>query len=344
MRRFRQSLRIPRCCQADSALSRFIACVLILTAQLHASAQVAGTAVPLTLADYVAEMDRLAEFLRTSTPAGATDLSRSVSPRWIVDTGSERVAVDTQWLVDGLRQATDPGNPWNANRERFRRRLLEMRAHATEAAGRAHGLAHRSVRSAVQDVLTRPEFQQTATTHWRDRLQQRFGEWVESILDRLGIDGRSGRTLATAFAWVAGIAALGGLGIWLARALAAGTRAVSFGLAHGERTRLSGREWALRALSALRAGDAREAIRLAYNGSLRRMEEQGAWRLDQSRPPREYLRMLEPGDRRRAAVEDLTELFEGVWYGNRAIEGTDSHRVSANLERLGCLHPGDRAI
>ena len=325
-------------------MSRFIACVLILTAQLHAPAQVAATAAPLTLAAYVAELNRLAEFLRTSTPAGATDLGRSISPRWIVDTGSERVAVDTQWLVDGLRQATDPGNPWDANRERFRRRLLEMRAHALEAARLSSDSAHRSVRAAVQDALTRPEFQQSATTHWRERLQQRFGEWVESILDRLGIGELPGRSLATAFAWVAGIAALTGLGIWLARALAAGTRAVSFGLAHADRTRLSARAWALRALTALRAGDAREAIRLAYNAALRRMEEQGVWRLDQSRTPREYLRILGPDDRRRAAVQDLTDLFEGVWYGNRAIEGADSHRVSANLERLGCLHPGDRAI
>ena len=298
----------------------------------------------MTLAAYVAELDRLAEFLSTSTPAAAADLSGSIAPRWIVDTGSERIAVDTQWLVTGLREAADAASSWKTNRERLGRRLMEMRAHATEAARRAPFPAHQSVRAAVQDVLTRPEFHQSATTHWRERLQQRFGAWIQSIADRLGIGDVGGRSLAIAFAWVAALSALGGLGIWLVRALAAGSRASSLGLTYSERRLLSAREWALRASAALRAGDAREAVRFAYTAALRRMEEQGVWRQDHSRTPREYLRMLRPDDGRGAAVRDLTELFEHVWYGNRAIDGGEAHRVRANLEKLGCLQPGDRAI
>lgn len=318
--------------------------MLTVAAQVLASAQVPPPSAPLSLPTYIAELDRLATFLSNATPGEAEAISSSIAPRWLVDTGTARVAVDTRWLVAGLREATDSGNDWNAGRGRLRRRLLALRAHATEAAAAAPGSLHTSLRSAVDEVLAGPEFQQSAAARWREQLQQQFGEWVESLLGRIGVSGIAGRSLAVAFAWVAGIAALGGLGIWLARVLAAGSRAVSFGLSHGERRRLSAREWALRAGTALHDGDAREAVRCAYNAALRRMEEEGVWRLDQSRTPREYLRMLRPNDNRGPAVKELTELFEQVWYGNRGIDGADMTRVSGNLEKLGCLHPADRAI
>src|SRR3712207_7448718 len=38
--------------------------------------------------------------------------------------------------------------------------------------------------------------------------------------------------------------------------------------------------------------------RCAYHAALCRMEEQGVWRVEDSRTPREYLRLLPPGDPR----------------------------------------------
>jgi Domain of unknown function (DUF4129) len=320
--------------------------VLVLAAHLPLQAQAPiPHHAPLSLGTYIAELDRLSAFLTNATPVDAEKISAGIAPRWVVDTGSDRVAVDTRWLVSGLREATMAGDAWNANRERLRRRLLEMRTHATAvSATGTSDPSHQVVRAAVQNVLAREEFQQTAGARWREQLQQRFGKWIQSIASGLGLGGFGGRRLAIAVAWVAAMAALAGLAFWLTRALVAGSRSVSFGLARSERNRLSARDWALRAIAALQGGDAREGIRLAYNGALRRMEEQGVWRLDQSRTPREYLRMLRPDDGRGAPVTELTELFEQVWYGNRPIAEDASHRVSANLERLGCLQPGDRPI
>jgi hypothetical protein len=54
--------------------------------------------------------------------------------------------------------------------------------------------------------------------------------------------------------------------------------------------------------------------------------------------------MLEAGDRRRPLMLDLTQRFEQIWYGNRAVSADDTPRVTAHLETLGCLRPGERAI
>lgn len=326
-------------------MSRLFACALVLAVHTHALAQVPAVVHPLSMDAYVAELDRLAAFVGTSTPTAAEKISGGLAPRWIVDVGGERVTVDARWLVDGLRGASQPGTDWNTGRERLRRRLLALRAHAAEVAGTAApGPQHASFRTAVADVLARPEFRASTGASWRERLQQRVGAWIASLLGSLGFRGVSGRSVAVAFAWIAAIAALGGLGIWLARTLAAGSRAVSFELAPAGRQPISARAWALRARTARRDGNAREAIRCAYNAALRRMEEDGAWRLERSRTPREYLRMVEPDDHRRPAMKDLTDLFEQVWYGNHTIDDAAMHRVSASLERLECLQPSDRAI
>lgn len=294
---------------------------------------------------YVAEIDRLAAFLGASTPAAAEAMSSSLAPRWIVSAGGEQVAVDTRWLVEGLRAAEAPGTDWPHVRERLRRRLLALRMHAVDtSAGVASGSLHPSFRTTLASVLADPEFRAGAAPDWRERLQRRIGEWLQSLLRRIGFGEVEGRAAAMAFAWIAGIAALTGLGLWLARTLAAGPRAVSFGRAPGQGRRVPAREWAVRAKAALGEGNTREAVRCAYRAALRRMEDEGAWRLDESRTPREYLRMLEPHDSRRPAVKELTELFELAWYGNRVVDERGADRLFGSLERLGCLDPNERAI
>jgi hypothetical protein len=43
-------------------------------------------------------------------------------------------------------------------------------------------------------------------------------------------------------------------------------------------------------------------------------------------------------------MTDLTQRFEQVWYGNRAMTADDRPRVTEHLQTLGCLRPGERAI
>jgi hypothetical protein len=175
-------------------------------------------------------------------------------------------------------------------------------------------------------------------------MQERIGRWLEDLWARLGGGRSAGRTTALVFAWAAGIAALVGLGFWLARTLASQPRGGPLDLGAGPGARLRARDLALKALFEARSGDVRAAVRSAYHAALIRLEEEGVWRVDEARTPREYLPMLRTSDRRHAPLLELTRRFEHVWYGNRATAADDTERLSAHLETLGCLRPGERAI
>lgn len=317
--------------------------LFLATAPLQGAPPPASTS-PLTPDAYVARLDALASALASASPGEAERLSTGLSPRWIVETGGEPAVVDMRWLVASLREAP-AASDWPAERERLGRRLGVLRTHALEAMAASTSDATRTaLRATVDDVLKRPEFSSNAGSGWREQLQRLIVEWLDAMLRGLGMAGVDGRTVAIGLAWIAGLTALAGLGFWIARVLTAGSAVASPRFAPGRRETLSAEVWARRAMTALRNGDAREAVRCAYNGALRRLEEEGVWRLDRARTPREYLRLLEPGDERGEPVRYLADLFERVWYGNHVV-GTGEHaRVGATLERLGCLQAGGRAI
>jgi hypothetical protein len=322
-----------------------LAGVLVLICQLHLSSQGSSSDRLLTLSEYSADLDRLATALG-STPANeAGALAATVPLRWHVAHAGQQIDVDGTWLIHALREASTAPDRWLQTRERLKRRLVEMRRHAASIAeSETLTAARREVRRAANDVLARPEFRRNQSPGWFERVQEQIVEWLRRMFERLGADRFARRETAIIFAWIAAIAAVAGLGIWLARMLTASSGAARFGFAHGIPRRVSSREWAMRASSALRAGDIREAVRCAYNGAIHRVEEEGTWRLDESRTPREYLHMLKPDDARRLPVQDLTEQFEQIWYGNRAVEEQDGRRVGVNLEKLGCLSAAERGI
>lgn len=209
-------------------------------------------------------------------------------------------------------------------------------------AGRAE--ARGQARTAIETILAQREFQQTAAGKWRDRLQEQVGRWFEDLMGRFGGGRGTARNTALIFAWAAALAALIGLGFWAARTIAHRPRGAALDLDSSAATRPRARELALRAIAAARAGDTREAIRCAYGAALVRLEEQGVWRIDDARTPREYLPLLAATDGRHFAVVDLTRRFEQIWYGNHAADADDARRVADHLEALGCLRPGERAI
>jgi hypothetical protein len=196
------------------------------------------------------------------------------------------------------------------------------------------------VRSAVGSVLVRREFQREKES-WLSELSQRMGAWLRSLLERLGASGLATRQSAIVLAWIAALAAFAGLAIWLARVLDTPRHGRALGLTRTLMPRVSAREWTARALAAFRAGDTREAIRCAYNAAIRRVEEEGGWRVDLARTPREYLTLLRSNDSRRTPVKELTEQFERVWYGNLTISEGDIRSLMTNLEKLGCLPAAD---
>ena len=104
------------------------------------------------------------------------------------------------------------------------------------------------------------------------------------------------------------------------------------------------RTWAARARAAAAAGDAREAVRCAYHAVLHRLDEDGAWTIEEARTPREYMRLLPAADRRRPAVSFVARLFEGTWYGGAEPGLADAQAAVAISEELGCDAQADPAI
>jgi Domain of unknown function (DUF4129) len=293
----------------------------------------------------VADLDRLSvEIAALGRAADAPAIAARIPGVWHVFDGDDRVDVSARWLIAALMAAPARPDAWPGTRAALVRRLTGVRDEVA-AVGDANGARSRAqARSAIESILARSEFQQSAASRWREQLQERVGTWFEDLWARFGRGRGTARGTALVFAWAAALAALVGVGFWLARTIADRPRGAVLGLGAAPAVRPRARELALRALSAARLGHTRDAVRAAYGAALERLEEQGVWRVDDARTPREYLPMLPVTDSRHSVMLDLTRRFEQIWYGNRAVAEDDARRVTDHLETLGCLRPGERAI
>jgi hypothetical protein len=298
----------------------------------------------LSIEEFRADLDRIAQQVRSiSDPASAPALAATIPARWRIDAGDrQRFEISTRWLTMALEGAAANGGGWSDTRAALSARLERMR---DEAAPRTAGDAatRDRARTSIQAILSREDFQQSAVSRWREQLRDRIVGWLDAFLNRLGITGQAGERVVKILAWIIGLLALAGLSVWLVRTMAREPRHL-IELGRQRTVRPRAHDLAVRALALARAGDVREAVRLAYHAALIRFEEQGIWRLDDTRTPREYMRMLPAGDARHAPLVDMTRRFEQIWYGNRAAGDDDAASLASDLEGLGCLRPGERAI
>ena len=291
-----------------------------------------------------ADAPRLAERIAALLPGGDAPVAGKLPGGWRVFDGDEHVDVSARWLIAALMAAPSKPEAWPDTRAALVLRLTRLRDEIA-ASGDVNGARARAeARAKVESVLARSEFQQGAASRWREQLQERIGKWFEDLWARLSGGRGTARGTALVFAWAAALAALIGLGFWLARTIADRPRGAALSLGAVAAVRPRARELALRALTAARLGQTRDAIRCAYGAALVRLEEQGVWRVDDARTPREYLPMLPPTDSRYSVMLDLTRRFEQLWYGNRPVADDDARRLTDHLEALGCLRPGERAI
>jgi hypothetical protein len=327
------------CC--SHPFSTVAAVLLICAAPWVSGAAQPATSDSIPLGTFLVEMDRLIAGIEV---AGSPAAVGEIPERWIVDAGNQRIDVSARWLRDALAVQPGKSGPWPPTRKAIVRRLVEVREQAATLASIPANDRRADARASVPSILSREEFRQSAASQWREQLQRRLGHWFEDLWSRLGGGPGAGRRIATGLAWAAALAALVGLGAFLARSLGNRSLAAALNLGRGAGAAPPARDLALRALAEARAGNSREAVRFAYNAALTRLEEQGAWRIDAARTPREYLPMLGATDSRHPLMLDLTQRFERIWYANRAAAADDTARVTAHLETLGCLRPGERAI
>ncbi|HVH56549.1 MAG TPA: DUF4129 domain-containing protein [Vicinamibacterales bacterium] len=259
---------------------------------------------------------------------------------WIVEAGDQRIDVPAQSFRRALENARRNPSTWPAQRSRILAQLGAMldeaRAFAAQSSVRA-GSSPADSRGTLNTILSGAEFRQLREQSAFTRLRQRAAEWLLDVWDRLGGSMLGRRGTAIVFAWIAVLVTLGMLASWLMRVILRSPQSEPFGLTPAPSKRRSARAWARDAMT---AADPREAMRYAYRALICGLEEEGAWRLDDARTPREYLRLLPADHRRRGPAGDVIRRFEEVWFAARAATEADRAAVVARLKELGCL-PAD---
>jgi hypothetical protein len=98
----------------------------------------------------------------------------------------------------------------------------------------------------------------------------------------------------------------------------------------------SWRSWLAEARSLAQQQDWRNAIHVAYWAGISFLEENGAWKPNRARTPREYLRIVGSRKPQYSPLAALTRKLELVWYGHRDAGEPDFQETLGQLERLGC--------
>jgi hypothetical protein len=325
-----EALAIGRGVGSRIAGSVFIVAVLTTPADVS-SAQSAASMDPEAFAE---DLQRVSAEVASGAPGQIPDVR--LPSAWIVESDGQRIEVPAQSLRRALDNARRSPSTWPAQRSSILAHLEALREEARGFHERVSTSAAQggSSRDALDKILAGAEFRRIREQSALARLRQRTVEWLLDLWSRLGGSALGRRGTAIAFAWIAVIVTLAVLTAWLVRLVSRPSRAKRFGIAPPASTRRSARAWARDALG---ASDPREAVRYAYRATVCGLDEEGAWRLDDARTPREYLRILPPDHRRRGLVSDVVKRFEEIWFAAR--EATDDDRAAAvaRLRELGCL-------
>ena len=194
-------------------------------------------------------------------------------------------------------------------------------------------------RARLEEILARREFKSVKpAAGYFDTWKARFIRWLSRVLGRLfrfSLGSRFGVMQVVAYGVAGGAIAM--LLIWIVMRL----RRPEEDLGPREIIPFSPsargwRAWLGDARARAQQKDWRDAIHLAYWAAIAFLEEQGAWKPNRARTPREYLRLVGARTPQHPPLAALTRKFERVWYGGLPAGETDFQETVGELERLGC--------
>jgi hypothetical protein len=316
-----------------------------LGASLVVVCQAVAAPAPVDLPAFMSTLDQLEHDVRTASPQTAGDIAKSMPDRWIVRAGTDRFDVSSQAWVSSLRGASRRAAVWPRQRAALADRIAAVRREAAAWGGTPHSPPPARARELLTSVLSAREFQQNPVAEYYGQLKGLVSRWIAGLLRRLGIASPASVAASTAMTWLVGILALASLAWWLVRVLRRSRRPLEFVRLTGSQPgRHSSMEWAARAWAAAAAGHAVEAMRCAHHAAVERLAEQGVWRVDDARTPREYLGALSARDSRRPALADITHRVERACYAGVDPGADDAREALARLKDLGCEPPANLAI
>lgn len=310
---------------------RSILAILCGTVVLLAVGQSAADT-PLSATEYVRELQGLRQSLDSEVnPAQAEKLAAALPKKWIVDAQGRSFTVSSATVVTDLRDYAK--KPVASRLEAIRAGVDLLLSDASAmAADRANSSRERAKLTAI---LGRPEFHRVHGDTWFDRLKRQALEFLMRLLGRL-LTSSAFPVASRIVVWSLVMLAVALLGLWLVRVYRESNVYTNISGVPGTMSEKPWRDWKAEALLAAEQEKWRDAIHLYYWAAISFLEQQGLWRPDRGRTPREYLRLLPRGDTHSVPLAELTRSFETVWYGDEVASKQKAQAARALLESVGC--------
>lgn len=241
------------------------------------------------------------------------------------------------WLREAVGKAKESSAGERAETMRQARgQLDEMALEAGERPSTLRAEVFDRAKPVLANILAQGEFQADAGPTWLDRQIARLQDWFLRLL--LGMDrvGTHNPWIAPLVEWTCFLLAAGGLLFFVRRSLARQALRIALGEGAG-RVQFGGRDatdWAQLAKVSGSAGDWRAGVHHLYWAAIVSLEGRRAWRPNPTRTPREYLRLLPPGLQAQRALQQLTRLFEQVWYGHETANEAAFRAAEVSFEAI----------
>lgn len=324
----------------------------------------ANDSAPMTLEQYRTELRRTEAAIQDqrdhfNPPAGKPEVLNVQLPvKWVMEVEGTRYEISTDDLKfkieDNKDRAANRKIALNGDLDRIHALLAE-----SENLGANRQQSSATARPKLDEILSRREFGGSQEKKsWIRELWDRISGWIIDFLFRLFQGVRKSKVVTNTILY--SVIAIGFVALaWaLVRVYLGASRRESLRLEQPATTVKTSSQWAREAAAAASRGDYRNAVRCGYWAGVYRLSEIGAVDLDESRTPREYLRILArrggasrligPGDSlpdpavaatRATALGELTRRFESVWYADVPASPQDFDSTAANLEKLECRLP-----
>jgi hypothetical protein len=293
----------------------------------------AGPIRALTVAEYRSEIDSLRAATQQLDSSGSAipESIETLPHSWSIHTDAGDFEISSEGLRRDIRRYKDEPNLGNA--AAIRTRLEMLRSDLDGFEQQSPDVSAR--RAELNALLARPEFSDVRGPNWTDRLKRWMLEKLLYLFSRLF---RSSAIPTAGKYFVYGLIGLAGLAL-LYLVYRSILRDREMEEVIPKDLPVSAKEWTIwlsEARAASAQGDWREAIHLAYWAGISFLEQQGFWKPDRARTPREYLRLISAASEERETLTALTRIFELAWYAKRDASEATFAQTLEQLEKLGC--------
>jgi len=292
---------------------------------------------PLSTAEYRRQLQQFSARIEQikAHPGQARELEPEIPDGVSVKGSSGEFSLSYDWLKNELKKfelADARTQATIASQIHDRLQTLDTQAQAYEQAQPDS----QESRKKIQQILARHEFRRAHGPGFLEIWWQKLMRWLSNFFERHPIYGRRGNELLHIGVYLAVAIAFVMFAIWLARRLDRRKDPLDREIVPFAPSAKGWRTWLSEAHARAQQSGWRDAIHLAYWAGISFLEEQGAWRPDRARTPREYLRMLGTRKPQYPVLSTLTRKFEVIWYGHRDASAADFQETLGQLEKLGC--------